>query len=110
MPKRVMLGTITSDRQDKTVTVRVERFVKHPVMKKYIKQSKKFAAHDEENVFKTGQEVFIEECRPISRRKTWVVIGDKETILKRQAEAKQAKVAATAEAPAEAAPAEAATE
>jgi len=65
-----------SDACDKTVIVRVERRVMHPVYKKFITRSKKYAAHDEENVFKTGQQVRIEECRPLSRRKRWIVLRD----------------------------------
>jgi small subunit ribosomal protein S17 len=76
MPKRILQGVVVSDACDKTVIVRVERRVMHPVYKKFIRRSKKYAAHDEENVFKTGQQVRIEECRPISRRKRWIVLRD----------------------------------
>ncbi len=76
MPRRVLQGTVVSDKGDKTVIVRVERRVKHPVYKKYITRSKKYAAHDEENRLKVGDIVRIRECRPISKRKTWEVIGD----------------------------------
>ena len=76
MPKRVLTGRVTSDKQDKTVTVLVERRVMHPVYKKFIRQSKRYAAHDENNQFKTGDNVFIEESRPISKRKRWVVLTD----------------------------------
>jgi len=75
MPRRILQGTVVSDKADKTVTVLVERRVKHPLYKKFIKLSKKYAAHDEANVFHVGQEVMIEECRPISKRKTWRVIS-----------------------------------
>lgn len=74
MPRRILQGTVVSDKEDKTVTVLVERRVMHPVYKKFIKQSKKYAAHDENNTFKTGDTVQIEECRPISKRKRWTVI------------------------------------
>jgi len=67
---------VVSDTQDKTVVVRVERRVMHPVYKKFITRSKKYAAHDERNVHKTGDTVRIEESRPISKRKRWVVLGE----------------------------------
>ena len=76
MPKRVLQGTVVSDKQDKTVVVRVERRVMHPVYKKFITRSKKYAAHDEGNQFKVGDVVRIEECRPISKNKCWVVLID----------------------------------
>ncbi|MBW8268157.1 30S ribosomal protein S17 [Caldovatus aquaticus] len=75
MPRRVLTGRVVSDKMDKTVTVLVERRVMHPLYKKFIKRSKKYAAHDEGNVCKEGDLVQIEECRPISRRKTWLVVG-----------------------------------
>jgi small subunit ribosomal protein S17 len=75
MPKRVLTGTIVSDKTDKTVVVRVERRVKHPLYGKIIKRSKKYHAHDEGNAFKEGEIVRIEETRPISRLKTWTVLG-----------------------------------
>jgi len=75
MPRRVLQGTVVSDKGDKTVTVLVERRVMHPVYKKFIKQSKKYAAHDEANAFKIGDVVQIEECRPISKSKRWTVLG-----------------------------------
>ena len=74
MPKRVLTGVVVSDKADKTVTVRVERRVMHPVYKKFISRSKKFAAHDEENRYRAGDAVKIEETRPISKRKSWIVI------------------------------------
>jgi small subunit ribosomal protein S17 len=74
MPRRVLQGTVVSDKTDKTVTVLVERRVMHPVYKKFIRQSKKYAAHDEENRFKIGDTVYIEECRPISKSKRWKVL------------------------------------
>jgi small subunit ribosomal protein S17 len=75
MSKRVLQGIVVSDACDKTVIVRVERRVMHPVYKKFIKHSKKYAAHDEHNRFHTGDAVQIEESRPISKRKHWVVLG-----------------------------------
>ena len=74
MPKRVLSGRVTSDKMDKTVTVLVNRRVMHPIYKKFIRRSKKYAAHDEANLCKAGDTVRIEECRPISKRKTWLVI------------------------------------
>ena len=75
MPKRVLTGTVVSDKTDKTVVVLVERRVKHPLYGKIIKRSKKYHAHDEGNVFKEGETVRIEECAPISKLKTWRVLG-----------------------------------
>jgi small subunit ribosomal protein S17 len=74
MPRRVMQGTVVSDKSDKTVVVRVERRFMHPLYKKYITRSKKYAAHDEANRFKIGDQVRIRECRPISKRKCWEVL------------------------------------
>ncbi len=74
MPKRVLTGRVTSDKMDKTVTVLVERRVMHPLYKKFIRRSKKYAAHDEAGVAKEGDVVTIEECRPISKRKTWLLV------------------------------------
>ena len=76
MPRRVLQGTVVSDKGDKTVIVLVERRVMHPVYKKFIRQSKKYAAHDENNTFKTGDTVSIVECRPISKRKRWEVVTE----------------------------------
>ena len=73
MPKRVLTGTVVSDKGDKTVVVRVERRVKHPLYGKIIKLSKKYHAHDEGNAFKLGEQVRIEECAPVSKLKTWTV-------------------------------------
>ena len=75
MPKRVLTGTVVSDKTDKTVVVRVERRVKHPLYGKIIKRSKKYHAHDEGNEFREGETVRIEETRPISKLKTWRVLG-----------------------------------
>ncbi len=74
MPKRILMGTIVSDKADKTVVVKVERRVKHPRYAKIIRLSKKYHAHDEGNEFKAGETVRIEETRPISKQKTWRVI------------------------------------
>ena len=74
MPKRVLEGVIVSDKMDKTIVVKVERRVQHPIYKKFIRRSKKYAAHDEANLCKVGDTVRIEECRPISKRKAWLVI------------------------------------
>jgi small subunit ribosomal protein S17 len=75
MPKRILQGVVVSDACDKTVVVRVERHVMHPVYKKFVSRSKKYAAHDEENRYRAGDAVRIEESRPISKRKRWVVLG-----------------------------------
>jgi small subunit ribosomal protein S17 len=74
MPKRILIGTVVSDKTDKTVTVKVERKVKHPLYGKIIRRSKKYHAHDEANEFKAGDTVRIEETRPISKTKTWKVL------------------------------------
>jgi small subunit ribosomal protein S17 len=74
MPKRVLTGTVVSDKADKTVVVRVERRVKHPLYGKIIKLSKKYHAHDEGNAFKAGELVRIEECAPVSKLKSWTVL------------------------------------
>jgi small subunit ribosomal protein S17 len=74
MPKRVLTGTVVSDKGDKTVVVRVERRVKHPLYGKIIKLSKKYHAHDEGNAFKAGEQVRIQECAPISKLKSWTVL------------------------------------
>jgi len=74
MPKRILIGTVVSDKTDKTVTVLVERKVKHPLYGKIIRRSKKYHAHDEANEYKTGDTVRIEETRPISKTKTWAVL------------------------------------
>lgn len=76
MPRRILQGVVVSDKGDKTVVVSVERQVMHPVYKKFIKRSKKYAAHDENNQFKTGDIVRIIESKPISKTKAWTVIVD----------------------------------
>lgn len=78
MPKRILQGVVVSDKQDKTVVVSVERQVMHPVYKKIVKKSKKFAAHDENNQFKVGDIVSIVESKPYSKTKTWTVISNNE--------------------------------
>jgi small subunit ribosomal protein S17 len=74
MPKRVLLGTVVSDKNDKTVVVKVERRFTHPLFKKTVRRTKNYHAHDENNDFKVGEQVWIEECAPISRHKKWVVL------------------------------------
>jgi small subunit ribosomal protein S17 len=74
MPKRILVGTVVSDKTDKTVTVLVERKVRHPLYGKIVRRSKKYHAHDEDNTFHTGETVRIEETRPISKTKTWKVL------------------------------------
>ena len=76
MPRRVLTGEVVSDKCNKTVIVEVVRRVMHPIYKKYIKRSKKYAAHDEMNVCKVGETVRIRECSPISKRKTWEVLPE----------------------------------
>ena len=76
MPRRVLQGTVVSDKMDKTVTVLVERRVMHPIYKKFIKRSKRYHAHDEANQHKVGDVVRISECKPISKTKTWEVIAE----------------------------------
>ncbi len=129
MPRRILEGNVVSDKQEKTVTVQIERRFMHPVYKKYVKKTVKYAAHDQSNAFGLGDKVQIEECRPISKRKTWRVIttppetshkgqSEEESAL-REEEAKASrpdtkkKSAAKAEEPSDAAaeaPAEAAEE
>ncbi len=76
MPKRVLQGVVVSDKQDKTVVVKVERRFTHPVMKKTVRRSKKYHAHDENNQAKVGDTVFIQESRPYSKLKTWELVSD----------------------------------
>ncbi len=75
MPKRVLQGVVVSDRNDKTVVVRVERRFTHPLLKKTVRRTKKYHAHDEANTAKEGDLVRIEECRPISKNKSWKLIA-----------------------------------
>lgn len=74
MPKRILEGVVVSDKQDKTVVVKVERRYSHPLLKKTVRRSKKYHAHDEANLAKVGDTVRIEECKPISKLKSWVVV------------------------------------
>ena len=76
MPKRILQGTVVSDKNDQTVVVNVERRFTHPVMKKTVRRTKKYHAHDPENRFKEGDEVRIVECAPISKNKRWAVLTD----------------------------------
>ncbi len=78
MPKRVLQGVVVSDKQDKTVVVLIERRFTHPIMKKTVRRSKKYQAHDEANTYAVGDTVWIEEHKPISRTKRWAVVrGEK---------------------------------
>ncbi|MDE0765420.1 MAG: 30S ribosomal protein S17 [Amylibacter sp.] len=74
MPKRILAGTVTGDQNEQTITVSVQRSFQHPVMKKIIRKSKTYRAHDAQNQFKIGDKVRIEECAPISKTKRWTVI------------------------------------
>ncbi|WP_019904482.1 30S ribosomal protein S17 [Methylobacterium sp. 77] len=74
MPKRVLQGVVVSDKGEKTIVVKVERRFTHPVMKKTVRRSKNYHAHDESNFAKVGQTVSIEECRPFSKTKTWKLV------------------------------------
>ncbi len=74
MPKRILQGTVTSDKNTQTVTVLVERRFKHPLLHKTVRSSKKYRAHDENNTFKVGDSVRIQECAPKSKTKRWEVI------------------------------------
>ncbi|MBL28194.1 MAG: 30S ribosomal protein S17 [Rhodospirillaceae bacterium] len=76
MPRRVIQGVVVSDANDKTVVVRVERRIMHPIYKKFIRKSKKLHAHDETNQYKVGDTVRIQECRPMSRLKRWEVVPE----------------------------------
>ena len=75
MPKRILQGTVVSDKNDKTVVVRVERRYAHPLFQKTVRQSKKYKAHDENNACKVGDQVSIQESAPISKDKPWVAIS-----------------------------------
>lgn len=74
MPKRILQGVVVSDKQTKTVVVEVERRFTHPLLKKTVRRSKKYQAHDEESAFKTGDKVRIMESRPLSKTKRWIVL------------------------------------
>ena len=75
MPKRVLQGVVVSDKNDKTIVVQVERRYTHPLLKKTVRRTKKYHAHDEKNSFKVGDQVSIEETRPISKNKRWIAIA-----------------------------------
>ena len=74
MPKRILQGVVVSDKNDKTIIVNVERRFTHPVMKKTVRRTKKYQAHDATNVAKEGDIVRIQECRPMSKNKTWALL------------------------------------
>jgi small subunit ribosomal protein S17 len=74
MPKRVLQGVVVSDKNDKTIVVQVERRYTHPLLKKTVRRTKKYHAHDEQNSFKVGDQVSIEETRPISKNKRWIAV------------------------------------
>ena len=76
MPKRTLQGVVTSDKNEQTITVLVERRFKHPLLQKTVRKSKKYRAHDENNAFKIGQTVRIEECAPLSKTKRWTVVTE----------------------------------
>ncbi|MCF6444287.1 30S ribosomal protein S17 [Nereida sp. MMG025] len=76
MPKRILQGTVTSNQNEQTVTVSVERRFTHPVLKKTIRKSKKYRAHDDKNAFNVGDKVRIIECAPKSKTKRWEVLAD----------------------------------
>lgn len=76
MPKRILFGTVVSDKMDKTVVVEVTRRFKHPLYGKFIRRTKKYSAHDEGNAYKVGDEVRIRECRPVSKSKAWEVVAE----------------------------------
>ena len=75
MPKRILQGTVVSNANDKTVTVNVERRFTHPLLKKTVRRTKKYRAHDENNQYKVGDTVQIEECAPVSKKKRWTVVA-----------------------------------
>ena len=76
MPRRVLQGVVVGDKANQTITVLVERRIMHPLYKKFIKRTKKYHVHDQDNRCKVGDKVRIEECRPISKTKSWRIIGD----------------------------------
>ena len=76
MPRRILKGVVVSDKADKTLTVKVERRFADPFFKKTVRSSKKYKTHDENNKFKVGDSVRIQECRPISKTKSWTVLED----------------------------------
>ena len=82
MPKRLLQGIVVSDKADKTIVVDVERRFTHPILKKTVRRTKKYHAHDADNRFKVGDRVTIEESHPISRTKRWVVVGEESAAAK----------------------------
>ena len=96
MPRRVLTGRVTSDKMDKTITVLVDRRVIHPLYKKFIRRSKKSAAHDEANECKIGDTVRIIECPPISKRKTWIVVNRNGTPMGEMVATSEASASASA--------------
>ena len=76
MPKRILQGTVESAKNDKTVSVKVERTFRHPLYKKTVRKSAKYAAHDANGTCKIGDKIRIQECRPMSKTKSWIVIED----------------------------------
>ena len=74
MPKRILQGVVVSDKNDKTVVVKVERRFAHPLLRKTVRRSKRYQAHDESNKIKVGEQVSIQECAPISKSKCWTVV------------------------------------
>jgi small subunit ribosomal protein S17 len=87
MPKRELQGVVVSDKQDKTVVVRIERRFTHPVMKKTVRRSKHYHAHDESNTYSVGDTVWIEEHKPISKLKRWAVVRGEKRVEKGSAQA-----------------------
>jgi len=87
MPRRVLQGVVVSDKNNKTVIVSVERRVMHPVYKKIIRRTKRYAAHDEANSHKVGDAVFIRECRPISKTKRWEVVSSADAPIESRSQA-----------------------
>jgi small subunit ribosomal protein S17 len=75
---RILTGIVTSDKADKTITVKVERKVKHPLYGKVVKRATKVHAHDEENIASIGDIVSVKECRPISKKKTWILVSNED--------------------------------
>ncbi|HVY13256.1 MAG TPA: 30S ribosomal protein S17 [Alphaproteobacteria bacterium] len=94
MPRRVLQGVVVSDKADKTISVLVERRIMHPVYKKYVHRSKKYLAHDENRRAKMGDKVEIVECRPISKRKSWMLVEGSGAEAQPQAPAAEKKKAA----------------
>ena len=81
MPKRILQGTVVSDKTDKTIVVKVERRFNHPLFKKVVRRTKNYQAHDAANQFKAGDMVLIEECKPISKSKRWTVLAERSEAL-----------------------------